>query len=275
MTDSVERFDVRERTTGELLSLVAGRTVKEIPDLSALSRMTTAEMADRLGIDRKGAQTIQAALELAHRSKTLGRNRVQFPDASAISAWFRERLGEHRKESFWALTLDQKHKVIDCHRISEGSLTMTVVHPREARRLSEFRFFSSCPVLVHNIPRAASVRDKTDTYPSVHESRSTSDGGLEAFVLPTPASCPPREKSASLIQSVFRIHPSARFSDLNVSCRLFMASSASWAGPRPDIRHRDFPHTRRTDRPEAKAQLSGPVAPERPEPKRFLAPMRE
>ena len=151
MTDSVERFDVRERTTGELLSLVAGRTVKEIPDLSALSRMTTAEMADRLGIDRKGAQTIQAALELAHRSKTLGRNRVQFPDASAISAWFRERLGDHRKESFWALTLDQKHKVIDCHRISEGILTMTVVHPREAFN-PVLRDAAAAVIFVHNHP---------------------------------------------------------------------------------------------------------------------------
>jgi DNA repair protein RadC len=151
MTDSVEPYNARDRTTGELLSLIVGRTVKDVPDLSALSRMTSAEMADRLGIDRKGAQTIQAALELAHRSKTLGRNRVQFPDASAISAWFRERLGEHRKESFWALTLDQKHKVIDCHRISEGSLTMTVVHPREAFN-PVLRDSAAAVIFVHNHP---------------------------------------------------------------------------------------------------------------------------
>ena len=151
MTDSVERFDVRERTTGELLSLIVGRTVKEIPDLLVLSRMTTAEMADRLGIDRKGAQTIQVALELAHRSKTLNRNALQFLDDLSVSAWFRERLGNYRKESFWALTLDQKHKIIDCHRISEGILTMTVVHPREAFN-PVLRDSAAAVIFVHNHP---------------------------------------------------------------------------------------------------------------------------
>jgi len=162
MTDRVERFDVRDRTTGELLSLVAGRPVKEVPTLPDLSRMTSAEMASRLGIDRKGAQMIQAALELAHRSQTLGRNRVQFPDAPAVSAWFRERLGDHRKESFWTLTLDQKHKVIDCHRISEGSLAMTLVHPREAF-IPALRDAAASVIFVHNHPSgdpAPSMEDR-------------------------------------------------------------------------------------------------------------------
>ena len=151
MTDRVERFDVRERTTGELLSLVAGSPVKEVPTLPDLSRMTSVEMAERLGIDRKGAQTIQAALELAHRSRTLDRNALHFPDASAISAWFRERLGEHRKESFWVLTLDQKHKIIDCHRISEGTLSMVPVHPREVFN-PVLRDSAAAVIFVHNHP---------------------------------------------------------------------------------------------------------------------------
>ena len=151
MTDSVEPTNARERTTGELLSLVAGSPVKDVPDLSALSRMTTAEMANRLGIDRKGAQTIQAALELAHRTRTLERNALQFPDDLSVSAWFRERLGDHRKESFWALTLDQKHKIIDCHRISEGTLSMVPVHPREAFN-PVLRDAAAAVIFVHNHP---------------------------------------------------------------------------------------------------------------------------
>ena len=163
MTDSIEPTNVRNRTTGELLSRIAGRTVKEIPDLLALSQMTTAEMANRLGIDREGAQTIQAALELAHRTRTLNRNALQFSNTHTISAWFRERLQDHRKESFWALTLDQKHKIIDCHRISEGTLSMVPVHPREAF-LPAVRDSAAAVIFVHNHPSGdpAPSRDDRD-----------------------------------------------------------------------------------------------------------------
>ena len=160
MTDRVERFDARERTTGELLSLVAGRTVKEVPTFPDLSRMTSAEMADRLGIDQKGAQTIQAALELANRSQVLPKT-LSLQNDTAVSAYFRDRLGNYRKESFWALTLDQKNNVIDCHRISEGTLFMTLVHPREAFN-PVLRDSAAAVIFVHNHPSGDTTPSRDD-----------------------------------------------------------------------------------------------------------------
>ena len=148
MTDFIEPFEVRDRTTDELLSLVARKLVTGAPDTAQLSRMTTQEMAERLGIDRRSARAVQAALAISSRSPALSRS-LPISNSEAIARYFRERLGTHRKESFWALTLDQKHRPIDCHRISEGTLTMCPVHPREAF-LPALRDSAAAVVFVHN-----------------------------------------------------------------------------------------------------------------------------
>lgn len=150
MTDSIEPFNVRDRTTGELLSMIARSPVKNVPPLRDLSRMTSAEMAERLGIDRGSARTIQAALELSSRSRTLPKTRT-LRNSNSVAEYFRERLQEHRKESFWALTLNQKNQPIDCHKISEGSLSATLVHPREAF-IPALRDSAAAVIFVHNHP---------------------------------------------------------------------------------------------------------------------------
>lgn len=147
----IEPFNIRDRTTAELLSLIAGKPVKDAPDLRELSRMTSHELSNRLGIDRDGTERLQAALELASRSRPLTNTTNVLKDDRAVSDYFRERLQNHQKESFWVLTLDQRHRPIDCHRISEGSLTMTLVHPREAFAPA-LRDSAAAVIFVHNHP---------------------------------------------------------------------------------------------------------------------------
>ena len=148
MIDFIEPFEARDRTTGELLSLIVEKHVGNVPPPPDLTRMTTKEMAKCLGIDGKGAQKIQAALELSSRSRPLTRS-LPLRNVEDVVLYFRERLGDHRKESFWALTLDRKHHPIDCHRISEGTLTMCPVHPREAF-LPALRDSAAAVIFVHN-----------------------------------------------------------------------------------------------------------------------------
>lgn len=127
----VERFDVRDRTVDELLSLVSGETVRNAPEIAVLSRMTLSEMTGALGIGSQGARKIQAALELGNREISLPKNKM-IRCGEDVAEYFRSRLSHQLKESFWLLTLDQKHHPIDCHKISEGTLSMTPAHPREA-----------------------------------------------------------------------------------------------------------------------------------------------
>lgn len=56
-----------------------------------------------------------------------------------------------KKEGFYAVTVDQKHQVIDLHRISEGTLSMCPVHPREAFS-PIIRDSAAAVIFLHNHP---------------------------------------------------------------------------------------------------------------------------
>ena len=60
-------------------------------------------------------------------------------------------LGDLGQESFHVLTLDRKHKVIGRHMASLGSLTASLVHPREVFRPALLDNAASV-ILVHNHP---------------------------------------------------------------------------------------------------------------------------
>ncbi|WP_053764646.1 JAB domain-containing protein [Leptospirillum ferriphilum] len=147
---TVEPLNVRERTTSELLSMIAGRQVVWSAGVSDLSRMTASELSKNLNVDQGSARKIQAALELAAREIALPKD-VPIRSGNDVANYFRARLSMYDKESFWSLTLDQKHRPIDCHRISEGTLSMTPVHPREAYS-KVLRDSAAAVIFVHNHP---------------------------------------------------------------------------------------------------------------------------
>ena len=56
-----------------------------------------------------------------------------------------------KKECFWAVLLDGKNRILKLVRISEGTLTSSLVHPREVFR-SAIEEATSGVLLVHNHP---------------------------------------------------------------------------------------------------------------------------
>jgi len=66
-----------------------------------------------------------------------------------------------KKEGFYAVTLDQKHQVIDLHRISEGTLSMCPVHPREAFK-PVIRDSAAAVIFLHNHPSGNPEPSKDD-----------------------------------------------------------------------------------------------------------------
>jgi len=56
-----------------------------------------------------------------------------------------------RKEQFWAILLDGKNRVLREERVSEGSLTASLVHPREVFAPA-IRESAGAFVFVHNHP---------------------------------------------------------------------------------------------------------------------------
>ena len=99
----------------------------------------------------KGA-SLTAAFELGRRSlgRVLKRGaRIQSP--RDVQRHFQGRLREWRRESFHVVLLDGRHRLIAVEAISLGTLTASLVHPREVFR-DAIRRAAAAVLLVHNHP---------------------------------------------------------------------------------------------------------------------------
>ena len=106
---------------------------------------STPELEQRFGISADAAERLGLALELGRRSMMLSGFREKPLEGGAdVYRFLDPRLQFARSEEFWALYLDAKGRLLHESQISRGTLTSSLVHPREV----------FAPALLH---RAASV----------------------------------------------------------------------------------------------------------------------
>ena len=60
-------------------------------------------------------------------------------------------LATHDREEFWLAALDQRHRIIGTHQVSVGTLTASLVSPREVAKVLILSSAASC-VLIHVHP---------------------------------------------------------------------------------------------------------------------------
>ncbi|HEV7731903.1 MAG TPA: DNA repair protein RadC [Candidatus Binatia bacterium] len=101
---------------------------------------------------RRRAALLRAALELGRRAAGQPLE-VQHTvrDAAAVWAHFRGRLPQLDREQFVVLLLDGRNRVQGEVRVSEGTLTAALVHPREVFAPA-IRAAAAAIILVHNHP---------------------------------------------------------------------------------------------------------------------------
>ena len=120
--------------------------------LGAIAGASLAELCARPGVGAARAARLQAALELGRRSLArplpLG-TRIGRP--ADVDAHFRPRLAGARQEEFHVLHLDARHRLRRCAFVSRGTLTASLVHPREVFG-GALREAAAAVVLVHNHP---------------------------------------------------------------------------------------------------------------------------
>lgn len=95
---------------------------------------------------------ILAVLEVAKRfgEKSFAPG-TPFQGPTDIYAHFRERLAAEKREHFYAVLLDNKHRKIREVHVSQGSLTSSIVHPRDVFE-PVVRESAAAVVFVHNHP---------------------------------------------------------------------------------------------------------------------------
>ncbi len=146
-----------------------------IAGLAATSATSASSLEAIPGLGPAKSASVRASIELARRlvDEPLEPGKpIRSPED--IQRHFRSRLRGLRRESFHVLMLDGRHRLIRAEQVSIGTLTASLVHPREVFR-EAIRCAAAALVLVHNHPSG-------DPTPSA-EDRSVTHRLREAGVL--------------------------------------------------------------------------------------------
>ena len=141
---------IRTGRAGKSALDIARKTFKKYP-LSKLLAVTKDELTSIKGLGDTKAITIKAALELG--SRAVGSFNNVLPILSSVKEIVAQltHLRGKQKEYFMVLYLNARKQLIRKEIISIGTLTETLVHPREVFEPA-IRHFASSIVLAHNHP---------------------------------------------------------------------------------------------------------------------------
>ena len=148
--------------SGESVLVSARRLLAAFGTLRSLAEASVEQLASVHGIGPAKAVQLKAAVELARRiALPADGGRPVIDSVDAAAAVLRPRLLDKRKEHVVALLLDARHRLLRVSPIAVGSLSASLVHPREL--FKEAIAASAAAVLVaHNHPSG-------DPEPSEHD----------------------------------------------------------------------------------------------------------
>jgi DNA repair protein RadC len=151
----------------ELLALVIGRGVSgksvmsiaqelitKFGSIKGISETTIEELAGLKGIGPAKAAQLRASFELGKRQeleKESPYEAYDITDPQAVVRAIRSSIKDKAKEHFKLIILNTRNKIIKITNVSTGTLSASLVHPREVFR-DAIRYSASSVVLVHNHP---------------------------------------------------------------------------------------------------------------------------
>jgi DNA repair protein RadC len=136
--------------------------VERFGDFRQLATAGVGDLCSVKGLGPAKAAQILAALEIAKRyGERTFRIGEPFRGSGDVYAHFRERLGSEKREHFYAVLLDNKHRKIKDVAVSQGSLTASIVHPRDVFA-PVVRESAAAVVFVHNHPSGDPTPSKED-----------------------------------------------------------------------------------------------------------------
>src|SRR5574337_346890 len=128
--------------------------------LAGIEQAGIREICSVGGIGPAKAAEIKAAIELGRRYQKPRLAGASFCSSGDVVSYYRPRMKDAKKEMFCCALLDAKNKIIREEVVSVGSLTASIVHPRDTFKAA-IRESAVAVIFIHNHPSG-------DTKPS-HE----------------------------------------------------------------------------------------------------------
>jgi DNA repair protein RadC len=143
---------IRDGTSNYSAVDLAQKLLSEYGDFRRLSTVSIHELCKVKGIGPARAAQIKATLAIAKRFSTISvKPFQQFKCSKDIFNHFHERLRGKKQEIFLSVLLDNKNRIIRESTISTGSLTSSIVHPREVFNPA-IKESAASVIFVHNHP---------------------------------------------------------------------------------------------------------------------------
>ncbi len=123
---------IRDGTPEDSAVDLAEKLLARYGDFRNLATKTVAELSKIRGIGKARAAQVKATLAIARRyNSTPLRSGDQIRSSSDVYQHFHERLRDRKQETFLVVLLDSKNRIVKDLQISVGSLSSSLVHPRE------------------------------------------------------------------------------------------------------------------------------------------------
>ncbi len=144
----------------ELLHYCTSKTPGQ--PLAHLLQMRPPEMRRVVkGVGEAKLAQILAALQLGQRAQYPKPERVDLSNPRAVYEYLSPTMSELTKEQFKVILLNAKNRVLDVELISEGTLTASLVHPREIFKKAIERS-AHAVILAHNHPSGDPTPSRED-----------------------------------------------------------------------------------------------------------------
>lgn len=132
---------------------VATNILKQIGDIRNLQKLNLEQLKKINGIGTAKACVIMAAVELSRRINTSVDtiNNLKINSTDLVYKYYYSILSDKKQEYFYCIYLDNKKKVITDKNLFIGTLSSSVVHPREIFKEAVLNSASSI-ICVHNHP---------------------------------------------------------------------------------------------------------------------------
>lgn len=143
---------IRDGTRKSSAVDVARKVLTKFGNFRALSSVTITDLLKVEGIGEAKAAQIKAAIAIAKRFTNIPiEPGVRLGSCTAIFHHFFGRLRDEKQEIFYTVLLDNKNRILTEKKISIGTLTSSIVHPREVFGPA-MRDHAASVVFVHNHP---------------------------------------------------------------------------------------------------------------------------